>query len=109
MKILGKPVTVERIKAAYKATGMQPIACDWIRGESCCALTAIYLADGGDRDALFDLLDELATVNDFFKADDEKEVWAFVAGFDNFKGSAARRCPEAYALGQEVRRAILGE
>lgn len=104
IKFLDKPLTVERVLAAYAKTGLKP-RDEWyaIRGfgdERCgCAIGAVLLAEGCET---FEALES----DDFTHQDDTEtpEIKSFIAGFDDLPQYNHER--EAYELGQACRKAV---
>lgn len=99
-QIVGYMHSVEKIKAAYALIGMVPTDKTFLHGRSCCALTAIYLAEGGSLEALKDVLED----GSYPAYASSLEAFDFILGFDGHAGSS-----EAWRLGKEARRAILGK
>lgn len=103
IEFLDKPLTVERVLAAYAKTGLKPrdslyaIAYD---GELCgCALGAVAIAEGA---ATFN---ELCAEEDEFDAIDAERPLGFTDGFDDLPLHNPRY-QEAYELGQACRKAV---
>lgn len=84
---LGKPLTVQRVLDAYKATGLKPRAGKYLTDDGCaCAIGAIAQAEGEGSDF------------------PECNLWGFISGFDN--DPAGSRDREQYQLGQQCRKAV---
>lgn len=107
IEFLNKPLTVDRVLAAYAKTGLKPTEGLWTAkdaGLRCgCALAAIYIADG---EATWDELEEHCDVAERL---DRLAPALFVAGFDDlpYHAKADNSDPnEAYELGQACRKAV---
>lgn len=104
IEFLNKPLTVDRVLAAYAKTGLRP-RDEWyaIRGfgdERCgCAIGVVLLAEGRET---FEALES----EDFTYQDDTEtpEIESFMAGFDGLPQHNWSR--EAYELGQACRKAV---
>lgn len=104
IEFLNKPLTVQRVLDAYRATGLKP-RDEWYAiwgfgDERCgCAIGAVLLAEGC---ATFEELES----DDFTYQDDTEtpEIESFMAGFDGLP--QYNRSSEAYELGQACRKAV---
>lgn len=106
IEFLNKPLTVERVLAAYAKTGLKPTDGIWTAedaGLRCgCALAAIYIADG---EATWEDLENHCGVIDRL---DSLAPALFVNGFDDlpYHTKEDTREREAYELGRACRKAV---
>lgn len=114
---LDKPVTVDRVVAAYQAVDYTPLQSDFIRDDGCCGISALGMAEAGvhpDEIRDYQDLDGDVYLSMSRRLDLEiDEVYGFAYGFDGLSESALLAACEretlgvemalaAYALGQEA-------
>jgi len=106
MRFLAKEISIERVQAAYAATGIAPRETDW----RCCALGVLMTHEDPAGSATDDLV-EMRTL-DAAEIVAERggctvaEVNMFINGFDD----VSEQFPtEDYKLGQEIRKAVIRE
>lgn len=108
----GRPVTVDRVKEAYAKVNFVPEAGRWMaKGESCCALSALVLADGVYAEDEWRETTKFASsamVSEALNMD-RRIVMAFTIGFDGedlYWEKISAQEQEAYDLGQQVAEAV---
>lgn len=98
MDYLGRPLTLERIKQAYAATELRPIAGTYLgsrAGELCaCALAAVALAEDACSPG---------EVEEFVS---DNAIEGFMCGFDGIDRDPFDYEAEGWSLGAEARVAL---
>lgn len=106
IEFLNKPLTVERVLAAYAKTGLKPrdgLFAHFVDGAQCaCALGAVAIAEGV---AAFDDLYSDGW-NEAYGRVEDATPGGFITGFDDLPFHVDDRDREAYELGQACRKAV---
>lgn len=106
IEFLNKPLTVERVLAAYAKTGLKPrdgLFAYFVDGAQCaCGLGAVAVAEGA---ATFEELYSDEWNEAYGRVEDDTPA-GFISGFDDLPLHVDDICREAYELGQACRKAV---
>lgn len=113
-----RPVTVQRIKAAYEACGLQPMQGDFAKDDSCCGLGALAISEGGINK---EWMIELIEAGDPYREVAHEmgisvgEVYSFAYGFDGLSFGSLKEIAkregfevslDAFKLGEDAWNAV---